>query len=97
MTGAVIGALLFLVVALAASVRLAHGESRTGELYLSAVPIGAALNGIATFYLLDQLGRLGPSWANRWRGLPRYVWLFGGVGLAFALTNLFLSVAAFAR
>jgi len=72
------------------------GDSGKGELYLSAATIGAAATGIGSLYAIDQVGRLGPRLARRsWLGLPRYVWLIGCVGLAFALTNLSLAVAAF--
>jgi hypothetical protein len=82
--------------ALAGSAAMVHGDSGKGELYLSAAPIGAAVTGIGTLYLLDQLGRLGQRFARRsWLGLPRYIWLIGGVGLVFALTNLLLALAAF--
>ncbi|TMF19988.1 MAG: hypothetical protein E6I36_11260 [Chloroflexi bacterium] len=90
------GSLLFMAGALAGSVAMVNGDPGKGEFYLSAAPIGAAATGIGSLYLFDQLGRLGPRFARRsWLGLPRYVWLIGCVGLAFALTNLLLAAAAF--
>ena len=87
------GSLLFMAGALAGSVAVVNGDPGKG---LSAAPIGAAATGIGSLYLFDQLGRLGPRFARRsWLGLPRYVWLIGCVGLAFALTNLLLAAAAF--
>lgn len=87
-----------MVAALAGSAAMVNGDSGKGELYLSAAPIGAAATGIASLYLFDQLGRLGPRFARRsWLGLPRYIWLIGCIGLAFALSNLLLAVAAFTR
>ena len=89
------GSLLFLAGALAGSAVMV-GDSGKGELYLSAATIGAAATGIGSLYAIDQVGRLGPRLArSSWLGLPRYVWLIGCVGLAFALTNLLLAVAAF--
>ena len=93
---AAVGSLLFMFGALAGSAVMVGGDSGKGELYLSAAPIGAAVTWIGSLYLFDQLGRLGPRFARRsWLGLPRYVWLIGSVGLAFALTNLLLAVFAF--
>ena len=91
-----VGSLLFMASALAGSAAMVNGDSGKGELYLSAAPIGVAATWMGGLYLFDQLGRLGPRFARRsWLGLPRYVWLIGCVGLAFALTNLLLAVAAF--
>ena len=91
-----VGSLLFMASVLAGSAAMVNGDSGKGELYLSAAPIGVAATWMGGLYLFDQLGRLGPRFARRsWLGLPRYVWLIGCVGLAFALTNLLLALAAF--
>jgi hypothetical protein len=82
---------------LAGAAALTQGNRRQFELYMWAAPIGLTATWMAIFFMLNELGRLGPRLARRsWLGFPRYVWLIGGIGLALALIRLVNTVAVFA-
>ena len=94
---ALLGSLLLAAGALAGAVALTRGASREGELFLWACPIGVIATGMAAFFLFNELGRLSPGLARRsWLGVPRYVWIIGGIGFVFMFVRLVSTVAAFA-
>ncbi len=94
---AILGSVLFMVGAFAGVAALTGSAWREGELFLWAVPVGLTATGMATFFLLNEAGRLGPRVARRsWLGAPRYVWVIGGMGLSLAFLRLVSTVAIFA-
>ncbi len=94
---AILGSLLFAAGGLAGAAAFTRGAWREGELFLWALPVGLTATDIATFFLLNEAGRLGPRFARRsWLGAPRYVWVLGGIGLLLAFIRLVSTVAAFA-